>query len=131
MSRVPLLFHISKNPPRFLKLSVVFGNLWCQHDGQINTSIKHNICPPEASLSDFEGFGGVVYTVLWDSLDIQKHHSSSFHHSKLSSIWRKLKSTRKVSLGKIMKEECVQLEIPAERQKSYFLNPEFILIWVV
>lgn len=49
------------------------------------TSIEHYTSPPESSLSDFEGFG-VVYPLVYESLDILEHHSSSFDHSKLSSV---------------------------------------------
>lgn len=95
------------------------GNLQSQNNGQIDASTEDYTSSPEASLSDFEGFG-VVYTLLYESLDIKEHHSWSFHCSKLSNVWRKLKSSKRVSLEKIMKEECGQLEMSAERQKSYF-----------
>lgn len=87
--------------------------------------MENYTCPPEASASDFEGFGRYI---LYESLEIKEHHSSSFHCLKLTSVWRKLKNTGKVSVEKIMEEEWGQLEMPAERQKYCFLNPEFFLI---
>lgn len=81
------------------------------------------MCPPETCLSDFEGFG-VVYKLLHDCLGIKEQQRSSFYH-----CLKKAEEHLKSITGKIIKEEYLQLEKPAESlKKSYILKAEFPLI---